>query len=100
MQFDIYHVTAGALYISRFVLAAAAIALCILLFRRSSHVGWLFLGVLFVEPFYLLAARVIHGHRFFPYETRGGLTPDGAQEMTIRFEIPTLYIFAVIGLFL
>lgn len=100
MHFDIYQATAAALYISRFILGAAAITLCILLFRHSRNTGWLFLGVLFIESFYLLAMRIIHGHRLLPYETTGGLTPEGAQEVTIRFEIPTLYIFAVVGLFL
>ena len=100
MHYDIYYITGATLYISRYALGAAAIALCILLFRHSRSVGWLFLGMLFIEPFYFLVARAIHGHRLFPFFTRGGLTPEGAQNVTIQFEFPSLYIFAVIGLFL
>jgi hypothetical protein len=100
MPFVFYDIAAGAVYVSRFVLGAAAIALCVLLFRRSRNVGWLCLGVLFSEPFYLLALRIVQGRRIFPYVMSGGSTPGGAQELTIRFEIPILYILAVVGLFL
>jgi hypothetical protein len=100
MDFDIYRIIAATLYISRYPLAAAAIILCILLFRRGCNIGWLCLGVLFLEPFYYFAMRLIHGGRLLPYETIGGLTPDGANKLMLTWDFPTLYIFAVLGLFL
>jgi hypothetical protein len=100
MDFDIYRIIAATLYISRYPLAAAAIIFCILLFRRSRNAGWLCLGVLFTEPFFLFIVRLIHGRRLLPFETMGGVTPDGAQQITLAWDFPIVYLFAVLGLFL
>jgi hypothetical protein len=96
---DIYQFIAAALYISRFPLAAVAIALCIHLFRRTRNTGWLFLGVPFVEPFYYLAIRFARGRPLLQYQTMGPVR-GGVAQLTVRYDIPTLYVCAVVGLLL
>jgi hypothetical protein len=107
-RMDTYEIVAAALYILRFPLAAVAIALCVFLFRRTRSVGWLFLSVLFVEPFWTLAIRFAHGRPLLQYRTMGpstggsllAVSQPSAANMTIHFDVPTFYICAVIGLFL
>jgi lysylphosphatidylglycerol synthetase-like protein (DUF2156 family) len=99
MQFDIYTFTGAALCILHLVLAAAAIVFCVLLFRQSRSLGWLLLAVTFIEPFYRVVFRMIRGLSPLWYQsTRRGA--DGVAILNIQFDIPILYVFAVVGLFL
>src|ERR1043166_4505569 len=93
-------VIAATLCVLRFALAAAAIGFCISLFRRTHSVGWLFLGVVFIEPFYNLATRFAHGRPLLPYRTMGPGTGGAGGNITIHFDIPMLYVFALVGLLL
>ena len=100
MHFDIYRIFAATLYALRFPLAAIAIVLCVLLFRRSRSVGWLWLGVLFVEPFYHVSLRLIRGYRLLLYQSSDRVTADGALAVTIHWEFPIFYLFGFLGLYL
>jgi hypothetical protein len=83
-------------------LALAAITFCILLHRHSGNSGWLFLGVLFVEPLYHFGFRLSKGLPLFWYQTSQSVGPDDIkiQEFRSTFQVPIFYICAVIGLFL
>ena len=101
MTAKIFQATAGTVYILRYPLAAAAIAFCILLFRRGRNVGWLLLGVMFIDPFYQLVLRVIRGPRLLPYMTiRGPTTFGGPANVTMNFDFPMFLVFGVAGLYL
>jgi hypothetical protein len=101
MNADIYRVSAATVYILRYPLAAAAITLCILLFRRSGNIGWLLLSVVYIDPFYLFVMRLIKGYRLLPYMTiRGPATIGGPANVTINFDFPVFLLFAVAGLYL
>jgi len=99
MSFDIYTFTAAILCVSHLALAATAIIFCILLYRRSRSFGWLFLAVSFIEPLYRVVIRVAQGLPALWYRS-STVRPDGLRTQTIRFDFPTLFIFAVIGLFI
>jgi hypothetical protein len=99
MHFDIYTTTAAALCVSHLVFSAAAITLCILLFRCTKSIGWLFLAVGFIEPLYRVALRLARGLPPLWYSS-SRVGRDGVPTMVLNFDIPTLFIFAVVGLYL
>jgi len=85
----------------RFPLDAAAIALCVLLFRRRRSLGWLLLGMMFVQPFYQFVLRLIKGYPLLPDMTISGPTTVGAPaNVNIRFDFPLFLVCAVAGLYL
>jgi hypothetical protein len=100
MPYDFYTFTAAGFCVLYLALAIAAILLCVLIYHYSRSIGWLFLGVLFVEPLYRVAFRAVRGLPLLWYRTTSSVGPDGISTQTIRFDIPVLYIFAVVGLFL
>jgi hypothetical protein len=97
---NLYEITAAMLALSHLVLAAIAMGLCVFLFRRSRNYGWLLLGVLFIQPWYFVAMRLAHGRPALAYRVVGGVTEGGAMQVTYRYDLPTLYVCAVVGLFL
>jgi hypothetical protein len=96
----LYEIFAIALAIFRFVLAGAAIVLCVMLFRRAHRIGWLLLAAMFVEPFCSLAVRAAHGRHLLVYRTWGPDTGDGTAHMILHYNISAEYICAVVGLYL
>ena len=97
MEFDIYTFTAAALCVAHLALALVAIILCVLLFRVTRSFGWLFLAVIFIEPLYLAIWRAGRGLSplWYRSDTFG---PGGSPVEAIKFDFPTLFIFAVVGL--
>ena len=92
-------VTAASLCVLNYILAAVALGLCVSLFRKAKSVGWLFLGLLFIEPFYFLVLRALHGRHLLQYKTYSYPQP-GTMEVHLNYDAPLLYISAVIGLLL
>jgi|GEM_PF-4779242 len=88
-----------ALYLSRYLLAVAAVSFCILLFRYSHRIGWLFLGALFLEPFFGILIRLSHGRRLLAYR-KSSADEDGIAVLNYTWDVPVFYFVAVVGLFL
>lgn len=85
-----------------FAIAAAAVILCVYLFRHNRQPGWLLLAAVFLEPFALLAMRAARGGPLLHYATTAPepVGPEGALQITLKFEFPAFYIIALIGLIL
>jgi hypothetical protein len=75
------------------------VAFCGVLFRRSRQRGWLLVSVAFMQPFWTLLLRAIHGRQLFTYMTVG-VAPDGSQRINYRVDFPVFYVVAIIGLYL
>ena len=87
------------LALSRYVLAVAAVYLCVLLYRHYRHCGWLVLGASLLEPFVHLLIRLVQGRPLLVSGTTGQ-TVDGVATFTYRWEFPYYWILTVLGLFL
>jgi len=99
MRFDIYTFTAAAFCILHLALAAAAITFCIQIFKRTQDGAWLFLGVVFVEPFVRVVGRLARGLPMLWY--RGSsIGSDGVPRQSLHFDFPALYLLSAIGLYL
>jgi hypothetical protein len=85
--------------LSYYVTALLAVTLCVMLFRQSRQHGWLLVSVAFIQPFWLLASRIIHGRPLLYYITMT-TAPDGSLKTSYRIEFPFFYIVAIIGLYL
>jgi hypothetical protein len=85
--------------LSYYVSALLAVALCVMLFRQSRQRGWLLVSVAFMQPFWVLLSRAIHGRQLFTYMTVG-VAPDGSQRISYRVDFPVFYVVAIIGLYL
>ena len=85
--------------LSYYITALLAVVLCVMLFRQSHQRGWLLVSVAFIQPFWLLASRAIHGRQLFTYMTVG-VAPDGSQRISYRVDFPFFYVVAIIGLYL
>jgi hypothetical protein len=96
---NIYTIIAAALCITHLILAAAAITFCILLFRCTKNIGWLFLSVGFIEPFYTVAWRVAWGLNPLWYSSHS-IGRDGVPIEHLNFDVPVMFIFSVIGVYL
>jgi hypothetical protein len=96
----IYEIIAILLAASRFVLAAAGIVLCVLLFRRARNFGWLLVGVVFLEPFYRLAIRMARGLPLLNHWSHGKGRGDGVAIIVLNYDFPLYEICAVLGLWL
>lgn len=99
MPDDFYIFIAAGCCILYLVLAVAAISLCVVLYRHSQNIGWLFLGVVFVQPLLRVISRLTHGLPVLWYQTSSSVGPDGIITQRIQYDIPVLYTFAVVGLF-
>ena len=86
-------------HLLHYVLAVLAIYFCVTLFRRSRACGWLLVSAVFLEPFFLLVMRVIHGRPLLAYKTTS-LGADGIMQISYRMDFPFCYIVAVVGLFM
>src|SRR5450432_2386791 len=86
-------------HLAHYILAAVAIVLCVILYRRQRKCGWLLVGTVFREPFVLLVMRAIHGRPLFSYKTQS-LGSDGVLHINYQWDFPVLYVLAVIGLYL
>jgi hypothetical protein len=86
-------------YLSYLVSAALAIYFCVILFRHYRQIGWLLVSVTFLQPFWLLFVRAIHGHVALSYMTVV-VAPDGSQKIGYRIDFPVFYVVAIIGLYL
>ena len=85
--------------LSYYIFGALAVVLCVVLFRRQRQFGWLLVSVAFIQPFYALLMRAIHGRPLLTYMTVGR-SPEGFQQISYRIEFPVFYIVAIIGLYL
>jgi hypothetical protein len=83
--------------LSTYLFALLAVILCIVLFRRQRQFGWLLVSVVFIQPFYALLMRAVHGQPLLTYKLVG-VAPDGHQ--TVNVDFPFFYIVAIIGLYL
>jgi hypothetical protein len=92
-------IIAAILFVSRFVLAAIAVSLCIMLFRHYRHIGWLVLGSSFLTPFLFSLFRFVQGRPLLTYRTSGPVV-DGVARLNYRLEFPIFYLVVVIALFL
>ena|SRR5690242_1807905 len=81
------------------VLAILAIVFCVILYRHYRHVAWLILGAAYLEPFWYLAMRAVHGRPLLYYMSVG-TGPDGSTAIHYRITFPFFYIVTAIGLFL
>ena len=88
---------AAALFFSNYVLAAAAVALCIRLFRLHRQAGWLVLGVAFLAPFETSLLRLAHGMRLLTYRSVG-TDQYGVAQLTFNLQFPGFYLVAVTAL--
>ena len=86
-------------HLLRYVLALVAVLFCVALFRRQGACGWLFVGVVFLEPFVFLLMRAIRGRPLLAYKTVSA-SPDGVIDVSYRVDFPFFYIAAVVGLFM
>lgn len=85
--------------LSRYLFAALAVALCIMLFRRERQFGWLLVSVAFIPSFYALLMRAIHGRPLLTYMS-SGTSPEGFARIGYRVDFPIFYLVAIIGLYL
>jgi hypothetical protein len=69
------------------------------LFRRNGSLGWLLLGGVFLEPFALVAMRMLRGGPWLAYKTMSA-GADGVMNVTYRVDFRFFYIISVFGLFL
>jgi hypothetical protein len=93
-------IIAAILFFSRFVLAATAVSLCIMLFRHYRHIGWLVLGSSFLSPFLFLLLRLCQSRPLLTYRSSGPIVVGGATQLNFRLEFPVFYLVVVIALFL
>jgi hypothetical protein len=91
-------ILAAALFVSRFLLAAIAIGLCLLLFGKSWLAGWILLALAFLEPFILELIRLIQNKPLLTYRAVGPVV-NGAMTLNYRLEFPFFYLITVVGLF-
>ncbi|HZF01922.1 MAG TPA: hypothetical protein VE344_08510 [Methylomirabilota bacterium] len=85
--------------LSYYVFAFLAVALCVILFRHYHQFAWLLVSVAFVQPFWVLLMRIIHGRPLLYYITMT-TAPDGSLKTGYRVEFPVFYIVAIIELYL
>ena len=85
--------------LSQYIFAALAVIFCVVLYRRQRQFGWLLVSVAFIQPFYALILRAIHGRPLLTYMTVGS-TSGGLQTVSYRIDFPFFYIVAIIGLYL
>jgi hypothetical protein len=88
---------AAALFFSKFVLAAGAIGLCLVLFGRSRLVGWKLLALAYLEPFIMELGRLIQGKPLLSYRIIGPVV-NGATSLNYRLEFPAFYLISVMAL--
>jgi hypothetical protein len=97
--FNFMEYVAIALHLSRYLLAVAGIALCVMLFQGQRHIGWLVLGFTFTGTFWFGLWRVVQGRPFLGHRT-SGITDDGLASMVYRIEFPLDSFLMVLGLYL
>ncbi len=90
---------AVTLCLAEYALAAMAVGLAVIHFRRCRRPGWLLLAAAFSSPFATLLLRAAHGQPLFRYKIIGPVV-SGAVQVTYRWEIPNFYLLVVIGLLL
>jgi hypothetical protein len=85
--------------LSVYALSLLAVALCVMLFRRSQQPAWLLVSVVFIQPICALVMRVIHGRPLLHFMS-AQVTPDGLQQIRYTVEFPVFSLVAIIGLYL
>ena len=85
--------------LSVYALALLAVALCVMLFRRSQQPAWLLVCVVFIQPICGLVMRAINGRPLLHFMS-AQVTPDGLQRIRYTVEFPVFSLVAIIGLFL
>ena len=81
------------------VLAIVALILCVKLFCRHRQIGWLLIIPIFVAPLYMLIVHALKGEPLIYYRSER-LLPDGALQVSYKWDLPVFYFISVIGLFL